>query len=226
LFRRFHIKKHIIFQRVVITTVTLLPMIVLLGACRGLMKCNGQYLLADGLTCWQQIEGQEGSWKFEDGVLYTEGDGGGWLSTIKQYSDFCLELEFRVPPGGNSGVFLRAPHKGDPAYDGMEIQVLDDYAPEYANLRPTQYTGSIYDVQPPTKKASKKAKQWQKMKIRCIGPNVKVELNGKKIVLANLEEHLDKLEKHPGLARTEGFIGLQNHGSRIEYRNIKIYTCK
>ncbi len=206
--------------------VILLSMTVLLGSCCGLIKCNGQPLLADGLVGWQQIEGQEGSWKFEDGILYTEGGGGGWLSTTKQYSDFCLELEFRVPPGGNSGVFLRAPHGGDPAYEGLEIQVLDDYAPEYANLRPAQYTGSIYDVQPPAEKASKKANRWQKMTIRCIGPNVQVELNGRKIISANLEEQFDKLEKHPGLARTEGFIGLQNHGSRIEYRNIKIYTYK
>jgi hypothetical protein len=201
-------------------------MMMLLGSSCGLIKCNSQYLLADGLTGWQQIDGQSESWKFEDGILYTEGNGGGWLSTTKQYSDFHLELEFRVPPGGNSGVFLRSPHKGDPAYEGMEIQVLDDYAPEYANLRSTQYTGSIYDIQPPAEKASKKANQWQKMTIQCIGSNVQVELNGRKIISANLNEHLDKLEKHPGLARTEGFIGLQNHGSRIEYRNIKIYTCK
>jgi hypothetical protein len=189
-------------------------------------KGNEKDLLANGITGWQQIDGQPGSWKLEDGVLYTEGGGGGWLSTTMQYSDFYLMLEFRVPPGGNSGVFLRSPHEGDPAYEGMEIQVLDDYAREYANLRPTQYTGSIYDVEPPAEKVSKKANQWQKMTIQCVGPNVQVELNGKKIVSANLEEHLDKLEKHPGLARTEGFIGLQNHGSRIEYRNIKIYTCK
>ena len=214
------------FQRITVLTFDLLSMVVLFGSCSELLKCDEEDLLANGLNGWQQIEGRPGSWKFEDGILRTEGDGGGWLSTKRQYSDFRLELEFRVPPGGNSGVFLRAPHKGDPAYEGMEIQVLDDYAPEYANLRPTQYTGSIYDVQSPAERAGKKANQWQKMIIQCVGPNVQVELNGRKIISTNLDEHRDKLEKHPGLARTEGFIGLQNHGSKIEYRNIKIQTCK
>jgi hypothetical protein len=202
--------------------VSWISMMLLLGACCGLLKCNEKDLLAEGLTGLQQIDGQPDKWKFENGILYTEGDGGGWLSTTQQYSDFRLELEFRVPPGGNSGVFLRAPHKGDPAYEGMEIQVLDDYAPEYADLRPTQYTGSIYDVEPPAEQVSKKANQWQKMAIQCVGQNVQVELNGTKIISANLNEYRDKLDKHPGLARTEGYIGLQNHGSRIEYRNIKI----
>lgn len=214
------------YQRIAALTFVFLSMMVFLGSCCGLTQCNKKDLLADGLTGWQQIEGQPGSWKFEDGILYTDGGSAGWLSTTQQYSDFRLELEFRVPPGGNSGVFLRAPHKGDPAYEGMEIQVLDDYAAEYADLRDTQYTGSIYDVQSPAERISKKANEWQKMIIQCIGANVQIDLNGKTIILTNLDENRDKLEKHPGLARTEGFIGLQNHGSRIEYRNIKIHTCR
>jgi len=214
------------FQKVAVMTVILLSMMVLLGSCCGLMQSDEKNLLADGLTGWKQIEGQPGSWKFEDGVLYTEGGGAGWLSTTQQYSDFWLELEFRVPPGGNSGVFLRSPQKGNPAYEGIEIQILDDYAPRYADLRPTQYTGSIYDVQPPAERVSKKANEWQKMNIQYIGPNVQIDLNGKTIISTNLDEHRDKLDKHPGLLRTEGFIGFQNHGSRIEYRNIKIRKYK
>lgn len=183
-------------------------------------------LLTDELAGWQPIGGKPGSWKFEDGILYTEGDGSGWLSTTQEYSDFRLELEFRVPSGGNSGVFLRSPHKGDPAYEGMEIQILDDYAAKYANLKPSQYTGSIYDVQPPAERASKKADQWQKMVINCIGRKVTITLNEKIIIDANLDNYSDKLEKHPGLAREEGYIGLQNHGSRVEFRNIEIQEYK
>ncbi len=175
------------------------------------------------LTGWQPVGGAAGHWKAEDGVLYCQG-GSGWLSTDKQYGDFELELEFRVPPGGNSGVFIRAPHEGNPAYQGMEIQVLDDYAPKYAKLRPVQYTGSIYDVVAASPRVTKKAGQWQKMVIRCEGPHVVVKVNGTKVVDANLNDYTDHLDKHPGLARKQGYIGLQNHGSRLDYRNIRIRT--
>ena len=174
------------------------------------------------LSGWQIIGGDEGSWKVKDGVLFTEGEGGGWLSTIREFGNFKLELEFRVPPAGNSGVFIRAPHQGDPAYSGMEIQVLDDYAEKYSDLKPWQYTGSIYGIMPPAIRASKKANQWQKMEILCNGPKIEVMLNGQLIIDANLIDHMNKEREHPGLKRRKGFIGLQNHSSKIEYRNIYI----
>jgi len=174
------------------------------------------------LSGWQIIGGDEGSWKVKDGVLFTEGEGGGWLSTIREFGNFILEMEFRVPPAGNSGVFIRAPHQGDPAYSGMEIQVLDDYAEKYSDLKPWQYTGSIYGIMPPAIRASKKANQWQKMEILCNGPKIEVMLNGQLIIDANLIDHMNKEREHPGLKRRKGFIGLQNHSSKIEYRNIYI----
>jgi hypothetical protein len=155
-------------------------------------------------------------------VLFTEGGGGGWISTVKEYDNFKLELEFRVPEGGNSGVFLRTPREGDPAYVGMGVQVLDDYAPVYATLHNWQYTGSIYGVQAPSVRASKKAGEWQHYVIVCDGPHVTVTLNDQLIVDADLISHLDLEQSHPGLKRRKGYIGLQNHSTRIEYRNIRI----
>ncbi len=174
------------------------------------------------LSGWKAIDGPATSWKVEDGLLYCSGQGSGWLSTDAEYGNFELELEFRVPAGGNSGVFLRAPHKGNPAYEGMEIQVLDDYDAQYANLKPTQYCGSLYDLVPAQPRVSKKAGEWQKMTIVCKGKQVKVTLNGTQVVDADLSAHPDKVETHPGLKRAAGYIGLQNHGSRLDYRNIKI----
>ena len=171
---------------------------------------------------WQVIDGREGSWQVENGVLFTKGGGGGWLSTIQEFGDFQLDLDFRVPTGGNSGVFIRAPHGGDPAYTGMEIQVLDDYATEYATLRPWQYTGSIYGVQAPSSRVSRRADEWQHMQIIAGGPLIKVTLNGQRIIDTNLITHMDKEAGHPGLKRRQGFIGLQNHSTRIEYRNITL----
>jgi 3-keto-disaccharide hydrolase len=174
------------------------------------------------LTGWERVRG--GQWKVKDSILYTEGDEKGWLSTVREYDNFELELDFRLPPGGNSGVFLRIPRRdgGRPAYAGMEIQVLDDYAEQYAKLEPWHYTGSIYGVQAPAKRISKKAGQWQKMIIVCNGPRIRVSLNGELIVNADLRKHKDKIQGHPGLKRSRGYIGLQHHNTRVEYRNIRI----
>ncbi len=195
-----------------------------------LARSGGDDLLATGLVGWQQIGGAQGRtrsgppgrWRVEDGVLYTDGGAGGWLATLRQYDNFRLALEFRVPAGGNSGVFLRAPLEGDPAYTGMEIQVLDDYAESYRDLSPFQYTGSIYGVQAPSERASKQAGEWQKMVITARGKQIEVVLNGRKIIDTDLTYYSYKVESHPGLLRDGGYIGLQNHGSRIEFRNIRI----
>ena len=194
------------------------------GSCARTQTRSGEEnLLATGLVGWQQVAGERGSWKFEDGVLYTDGRGGGWLATVREYDDFRLHLEFRIGPEGNSGVFVRAPQEGDPAYGGMEIQILDDHAEAYGELRPDQYTGSIYGVQAPAERASKEAGQWQAMVIECCGPRVKVVLNGEAVIDTSTEFYPYVYDTHPGLNRRSGYIGLQNHGGRIEFRNIKVW---
>jgi len=171
---------------------------------------------------WQPVGGKEGTWGVNSGILYTAGEGGGWLSTTKEFGDFQLDLDFRVAEGGNSGVFIRSPREGDPAYTGIEIQVLDDYAAEYATLKPWQYCGSMYGVQPPSLRATKKANEWQHMQIVADGPRIKVLLNNQLVVDADVVTHMDKEAFHPGLKRRAGFIGLQSHSAKVEYRNINI----
>jgi hypothetical protein len=174
------------------------------------------------LDGWKAVGGPMASWKVEDGLLFCSGKGSGWLSTTGEYSNFEIELEFRVPDAGNSGVFLRAPHEGDPAYAGMEIQILDDHWPKYASARPAQFTGSLYDVQAASPRVTKKAGEWQKMDIVADGKRVKVTLNGTLVVDTNLKDHVDSAAKHPGITRDKGYVGLQNHGSRLDFRNIRI----
>jgi len=170
------------------------------------------------LSGWRVHGGKLESWKAEDGLLSTAG-GGGWLMTEKEYGDFELRLEFKLPKMGNSGVALRAPLMGDPAYTGMEIQVLDDA--NYKNLKPTQYTGSIYDVVAAGKSANKPAGEWNTMVIVARGPKVAVTVNGTALVDANLDDlKADHAKRHPGLLRARGHLGLQAHGTRIDYRKI------
>lgn len=182
---------------------------------------DGPLFNGKDLDGWEIISKNKDNWQVGDGgILFTEGKGGGWISTTQEFADFKLNLEFRLPEGGNSGVFIRTPREGNPAYVGMEIQVLDDYAGEYTDLQPWQYTGSIYAVLAPSKRVTKPANQWQQMTIDCRGPKVQVTVNGEMIIDTNLINYMDKIREHPGLKRREGYIGLQSHSTKIEYRNI------
>lgn len=198
----------------------------LAGAEESTRDAEGFVSLFDGksLAGWTLVNKKGPGYVVEDGLLVCPADGGGNLYTTKEYSDFVLRFEFRLAPGGNNGVGLRAPLMGDAAYVGMEIQILDDDAPEYANLRPEQYHGSVYDLFAAKRGATKKAGEWNTEEIVCDGRHVKVTLNGQVIVDANLDDIKDpeKLKKHPGLARTMGHVGFLGHGTRVEFRNIML----
>jgi hypothetical protein len=171
------------------------------------------------LKGWKVHSGKVEAWGVAAGVLFTSGSGGGWLMSEKDFANFELRLEYRLPVKGNSGVAIRSPLEGDPAYTGMEIQLLDDE--NYKGLRPSQYCGAIYDVVAPVRPAGRPAGQWNQMRIIAKEREVTVELNGNQVVQANLDAFRD-LQKHPGLQRAQGHVGLQSHGSRVEFRNILI----
>ena len=161
----------------------------------------------------------------ENRAIVCPSTGGGNLLTDKDYANFILRFEFKMEPAGNNGIGIRAPVAGDIAYTGMEIQVLDHDNEKYkGKLKPTQYHGSIYDVVGAKTGALKPVGQWNKEEIMANGRKIKVTLNGKVIVDANLDDVKDPavLAKHPGLARTTGRIGFLGHGSRVEFRNLQV----
>lgn len=210
--------------------VVLLPLLAL--AAEKLASVNvppeGFTVLFNGkdLSGWKAHNGKFEKWAVDEkeGTFYTA-RAGGWLMTEKEYSDFELRLDFRVPKGANSGVALRSPMKGDPAYTGMEIQILDD--PNYKGLKEWQHTGSIYGVVPSSSQPNKPLGEWNTYRIVCKGPKVMIELNGKKIVDANLDDHKETHGKrHPGILRDKGHIGVQDHGGKVEFRNVFIKELK
>ena len=136
------------------------------------------------LTGWT---GATGGYAVEDGLLVCRKDGGGNLYVDRPFSDFVLRFAFRMEPGGNNGVGIRAEQGKDAAYHGMEIQILDDDAPAYAGLKPWQFHGSIYGVVPAKRGALKPAGQWNEQEITARGTHVRVVLNGTTIVDADLE---------------------------------------
>lgn len=174
------------------------------------------------LAGWQVMGGKKDVWGAENGLLYVNGSGGGWLMTDKEYGDFDLRLEYKLPAKGNSGVAVRAPLEGNPAYQGMEIQILDDpwYKENYKGLKDVQLTGSIYGVVPPSKNAIKPPGEWNRMRIVATGRKVAVEINGVKVVDANLDDHPQHFKEHPGLKREKGHLGVQSHDGRVEFRNL------
>lgn len=183
--------------------------------------------LFDGETLdgWTLVDGHGPGYIAEDGVLICPANGGGNLFTAREYSDFVLRFDFRMEPGGNSGVGIRAPLQGDAAYVGMEIQILDDGHSRYEGwLKPTQYHGSIYDVIPARPGFLRPAGEWNTQEIKADGRHIQVVVNGVIVVDTNLEivKEPEILERHPGLARQTGHVGFLGHGTRVEFRNIRI----
>lgn len=180
---------------------------------------NGKNL--DG---WKLVRPSGPGYVVEGDRIVCPPNGGGNLFTEKEYTNFVLRLDFKLSPGGNNGIGLRAPLEGDAAYVGMEIQVLDDPAPQYKDIKPTQHTGSIYDVFPAKLGALKPAGEWQSYEITANGRRVTIKLNGQTTVDADLDSVKDEavLKKHPGLARTSGHVGFLGHRSHVEFRNIRI----
>jgi hypothetical protein len=183
--------------------------------------------LFDGKTLqgWTLAKGKGPGYVVENGVLVCPAEGGGNLYTEKEYSNFVLRFEFRLTEGANNGVGIRAPMEGDAAYQGMEIQVLDDGSPKYAGwLKPVQRNGSVYDVVAAEPGHKKPTGEWNEEEIVADGRRIRVTLNGHVLVDANLDSVTDPavLKKHPGLARKAGHIGFLGHGTRVEFRNIRL----
>jgi len=184
--------------------------------------------LFDGksLNGWVLVHPTGPGYVVKDGILVCPADGGGNLFTEKEYADFVLRLEWRIWEGSNNGVGIRAPLEGDAAYVGMEIQILDDEAEVYqkAHLKPTQYTGSVYDVFPARRGYVRRNGEWNSEEILAQGRRIKVTLNGETVSDVNLDDVKDPevLKKHPGLLRPAGHIGFLGHGTRVEFRNIRI----
>ncbi|HIG81430.1 MAG TPA: DUF1080 domain-containing protein, partial [Verrucomicrobiales bacterium] len=84
-----------------------------------------------------------------DGTLRCKPGKGGTIYTKEVYGDFVVRMEILLPKGGNNGLAIRYPGKGDTAYVGMcELQILDNTSPKYAKLHPAQYHGSAYGMFP------------------------------------------------------------------------------
>lgn len=174
-------------------------------------------------------------WLVTNGVLRGSEPRGTWLVSDKQYGDFILEYEWKLGERGNSGCGLRFPPAGDPAFDGLELQMVD---PRYfppddpaSAPKPSELTGALYRAVTPRVQVFKPT-DWNKYRITCKGPLVKVLLNDQLILDVNLDEQITPTKKHDGKdapplkARPRkghvGFQELSRGGGHVEIRNARI----
>lgn len=176
------------------------------------------------LSGWHAEGGPLEQWTAEGETLSCAGTKGGYLAADQEYGDFELRLDYRLPPGGNSGIGIRFPRGGWPSTMGMEIQLLDDPAPEYANAKPDTLTGSIYTFTAPTAHPQKLAGQWNHAAVRCRGAIVEVWINDVQIQHVDVSTHKELGKGKVALCDRprKGLVGLQSHTGRVDFKNVEI----
>jgi hypothetical protein len=168
-------------------------------------------------------------WLMKDGILISGEPRGNWLVSEREYGDFELQFEFKLGERGNSGLALRAPMRGDPAFDGMELQMADvRYNPD---AKDSELTGGIYRAIAPRKQVYKPT-EWNRYEVTLKGPRLRVVLNGELIHDVDLSRETQTVERHDGSDAppvkdrpTRGHIGFQDlsrGGDRVQIRNAQI----
>ena len=174
------------------------------------------------LTGWS---GPTDQYEVVDSAVRCKPKSGGTIYTDQEYKNFVVRFEFQLPPGGNNGLAIRYPGKGDTAYVGMcELQVLDNTADGFSKLDPRQYHGSAYGKVAAHRGYLRPPGEWNFQEVTVDGSTIKVELNGSLILdtdLADINEFMAD-GSHPGKDRTSGHFGFAGHNSPVSFRDVEI----
>ncbi len=179
-------------------------------------RAEGWEPLFDGrsLRAWSTLMPDWEAWTVADGAIHCRGGRNGqWLRSQKRYGSFVLRLEFKIAPGGNSGVFVWSPLDGRSSRFGMEVQIRGLHRPEIDE----DTTGAIYDALPPRADASKPPGDWNTLEIRCEKSQVTVRVNDR--IVQDFDA--DAVPRLKGRLR-RGVIGLQDHGDPVWFRHIRV----
>ena len=183
--------------------------------------------LFDGVSLdgWVLL-GQHGDgYVVQDGKLVCPRGSGGNLLTAAEYSDFVLRFEFKLESGSNNGLCIRCPLAWNRlAYDGNELQIIDNSAARYAEIKSWQKHGSLYNVAAASTGALKPVGEWNEQEVTAAGPAIRVVLNGETILDVDVRDVKDRatLARHPGLKRKSGHLGFLGHNEPVEFRNIRV----
>jgi hypothetical protein len=199
-------------------------------------QAAGWRLLFDGRTTngWRGYRQQTmpGGWKAVDGAL-TRVSAATDIVTVDEFGDFELTVEWNLSAGGNSGILYRVTEDADLSWKtAPEFQIIDNAYKE--PLKPGQLAGANYDLNPPSRDATRPIGTWNDARIVARGSHVEHWLNGVKVVEYELwsddwqkRVQASKFKDLPNYARAKrGHIALQDHGDRVAYRNFKIREVK
>jgi hypothetical protein len=177
-------------------------------------------------TGWHVVSGKLAAWKAQPEMISCTEKGGGCLLTDREYGDFELRLEYRVPPGGNTGIGIHVPPGGWPSTDGFEIQILDDEHPRYrGKVKPEDGHGAVYKHAAPTARPFKPAGEWNQITVRCQGPLLVIQVNGIEIHHLNLDDFNESYGKGKiplGKRPRKGQLGFPSHGDPVDFRHIEL----
>jgi len=170
----------------------------------------------------------EGNWVVDDGSILCRGESGGMLYSHGTYEDFDLDLEFRIAEDVNSGVFFRWSDLDDHVHTGLEIQILDPVV----EAPPKHACGALYDLVAPSTDATKPAGEWNRLELTCDGSIIQESLNGERVIDVDIDRWIrpgknpdgteNKFENAWANMPRRGHIGLQDHGGRVWFRNVRI----
>ena len=165
------------------------------------------------VTAWDDVAkpaSNNAKWLVKDGVLHGSTPRGTWLVSDEQYADFELELDFKIAASGNSGIGLRFPAAGDPAFDGLELQIMGGTYRGKDPIPPNERTGALYQLFTPRVEAFRQD-DWNHYDVTCKGSRIKIYLNGHLVQDLNLDAHKDapKRGKSPSERPRKGHIGFQ-----------------
>jgi len=200
-------------------------------------KDAGWRLLFDGQTTkgWRgyAVDSMPDGWQVVDGAL-TRVARAGDIITKEKFRDFELVVDWKVLPGGNSGIFYRAALGSEAIYwSAPEYQVLDDARHNDGKSLLTS-AGSVYGLYPAIPGVAKPAGEWNTARIIVRGNHVEHWLNGKQFAAYELGSDEwkakvkdSKFAQWPEYGKaSEGYIGLQDHSDRVAFRNIKLRVLK
>jgi hypothetical protein len=178
------------------------------------------------LTAWA---GATDGYEVKEGAIVNRPGKGGNVFTEAEYDNFAVRVEYRMPEGGNNGLAIRYPGKGQPSSEAMcEVQILDDNAKKHEKLDPRQYSGSVYGMIPAHRGYDRKIGEWNFMEVTVKGPKIQVELNGTRIVdgdVSTVKEFMGG-KVHPGKDLPKGHFGFAGHNDPVAFRNIEIRPIK
>jgi hypothetical protein len=177
------------------------------------------------LTCnMREVEGKDGKKK-------PRGMGDIWLK--EEYADFEISLSYKLSEGANSGVFYRA-DKADHVQNGFEVQLMDNegFQKTHGEKELRKQNGTFYDAADPLADPANPVGEWDTLTLKAVGPNIACHINGVKTfdvdvndwaeVGKNPDGTTNKFKKAIKDKPRSGFIGLQNHGQVVWFKNVKI----